>query len=48
MGYDKVRKSVSSQELEMQTCGYNFGKNYVSWLKEASLVEVTHVKAHRT
>ena len=31
MGYEKVRKNVSSQEPEMQTCGSKFEKNYMNW-----------------
>ena len=37
MEYENVRKSVLSQELEMQTCVSKFGKNDMSWLKEVSL-----------
>ena len=35
MGYEKVRRSVLSQEQEMQTCE-KIGKNYMNWQKEAS------------
>ena len=48
MYYDKERKSISSLEQEMQTCGHNFGKNYMIWQRGGILVEVEHVKAHRT
>ena len=48
MGDEKEKKSVSSQEEEMQTCGYKIGKNYMNWLKRGILVEVEHAKAHRT
>ena len=36
MDYEKERKSVSSQEREMQIYGYKVGKNYMVWQKEAS------------
>ena len=32
----------------MQTCGHNFGKSYMIWQRRGILVEVEHVKAHRT
>ena len=37
MGYEKVRQSVLSQKLVMQTCDLKFGKNYMSWLKKANM-----------
>ena len=43
-----MKKSVLSQEPEMQTCGEKCGKNYTSWLKRGILVELAHVKAHHT
>ena len=48
MGYGKVKKSVSSQEQEMQTCGLKIGKNYKNWSKRRIIVEVERVKSHRT
>ena len=47
MGYEKEKKSVSSREQEMQTCGQQFGEKRVL-AKRGILVEVQHVKAHRT
>ena len=47
MGYEKVRRNVLSQEQEMQTCE-KIGKNYMIWQKRGILVEIQHVKAHRT
>ena len=39
-----------AQETEhaSRTCGKKIGKNYMIWLKRGILVEVAHVKAHRT
>ena len=36
MDYDKVRKSVLSQEQEMQTCGEKLVNNNMNWQTEAS------------
>ena len=43
----KERKSVSSQEQEIQTCGSKSGEE-LHELEKGILVEVEHVKAHRT
>ena len=45
--YKRRKVSVSSQEREMLIHGYNFGKNCMVW-QTGNLVEVEHVKAHRT
>ena len=47
VGYEKVRKSVLSQEPEMQTCGKMWEELH-KLVKRGILVEVEHVKAHRT
>ena len=46
MDYEKVRKSVLSQELD--TCGSKFGKNLRGLVERGILMEVEQVKAHRT
>ena len=40
-------ESASSQEREMPICGSKFGKKCIIW-QQRRLVEVEHVKAHRT
>ena len=48
MGYEKEKNSVSSREQEMQTCGQKIVKKIRVLAKRGILVEVEHVKAHRT
>ena len=47
MDYEKVTKSVLSQEQDMQTCG-KIWEELHELAKRGILVEVQHVKAHRT
>ena len=47
MGYGEENENALTQKLAMLTCGSKFGKIACLMLKEV-LVEVEHVKAHRT
>ena len=48
MGYEKEKKSVSSQEREMLFCAQKFGKELHGLADRGISVDVEHVKAHRT
>ena len=49
MGYEEVTKSVLSQELEIcRLVDSKVMKNYMSCFQKGILLDVAHVKAHRT